>query len=365
MKKIISLVMSLVLLVGIMASVSVPASAASTVKMDQKYSFNFDYQNEDCKGYLQVPQTGLTSLNVLLPTNSYGSEYSVQFVVSKSGKKYIDKSIYDSGSIYMSLPAGTYSFSFHVDCNEYTELSTFYYRFKFKKNYNNNVRATKWNTTYSHYYTSKNCYSQFVLKKAGTVTFTLTQPLNGKKEAQYTKLHVYDMNKNGKEIATASHSSSESYKFYYKVRLPKGKYRFNYECSGFYEYPKYIISTNNLLKCTYKLSYKAATKPKAPTIKHSVKVTKSTYSKYYNIDIKISDSSTYDGMELWVKKGSKGKWELSSTGKNTEYSRYTKGYVYFSSSSYDIVYYKVRTYSLYGTKKYYSNFSKTLYTRAR
>lgn len=362
MKKILSIMLSLFILMSAISISAISASAASqNVQFGQQYSYL--YTDKNCFGTFSIASSGMVELNIIeLPKSDYGSECSLDLTVNNGVKNIVlNEYIYDTGSYYMFLDKGTYNFNFYMDYSSLPKTA-FKYSFNFIPNYNNYTNPITFGKTYKHYYSSNDCYNSFTLNEASTVTFTLTQPIEEKsKEAQYSYIYIYDMNQGGKEIISQYFSSSNAYNFTYTARLPKGSYKFNYK-TYFYEDSNNIYSYNYLTSSTYKVTVAPAVAPPAPTLSHTVKVTKNGSYTSYDVEASFPDNTAYDGVELWVKKNN-DEWKLADTAENSEYSRHTKVSIYVSSTSDYLVFYKVRAYSLYGTQKLYSNFSNVLYTK--
>lgn len=362
MKKILSIVLTLFIIMSAVSISTISVSASTqNVSFGQQYSYK--YTDKNCYGTFYVPSTGIVKLSLLLPYNSYGSKCSIYFSLSKDTTSIIsNKYIYQDGNYYLFLDKGSYTYNLCLSTSTIPNYPINYV-ISYSSNYNDYVNSVSFDKIYTHYYGSKNCYASFELKEASTVTFTLSQPINiVNKTAESAYIKIYDLNSNGKEIINEYYSRSNSYAYTYTVRLPKGKYRFNYYCSSVYATTNGFLRESELIACSYKISAKKASPPKTPKLSHKVTVTKySTYNKY-SVDASYPDNQAYDGVELWIKTDNQ-KWILKQTVQNTKYSRYTK--VYVTSYSYNnyVTFYKVRTYSLYGTQKVYSNFSNTLYTK--
>lgn len=344
-------------------SISTISVSASTQNVSFGQQYSYKYTDKNCYGTFYVPSTGIVKLSLLLPYNSYGSKCSIYFSLSKDTTSIIsDKYIYQDGNYYLFLDKGSYTYNLCLSTSTIPN-DPINYVISYVSNYNDYVNSVSFDKIYTHYYGSKNCYASFELKEASTVTFTLSQPFNiVNKTAESAYIKIYDLNSNGKEIINEYYSRNNSYAYTYTVRLPKGKYRFNYYCSSVYATTNGFFRESELIACSYKISAKKASPPKTPTLSHTVKVTKNGSYTSYDVEASFPDNTAYDGVELWVKKNN-DEWKLVDTAENSEYSRHTKVSIYISSTSDYLVFYKVRAYSLYGTQKLYSNFSNVLYTK--
>ena len=359
MKKVLSLILAFVIVVSAFSCSTISASAAGGVTFGQENTHYYSYSN-DCMGTLVVPSNGVVTLNVTLPRTEYGSERSIDLYFYKGATKVIDgEGLYEDGTYYLFLTAGTYTYNFQTYSYDYL-VTPIKYKFTFQTSYNNLVRPISFGTTYSYIYNTYDCYNSFSLSQDSTVTFTMTQPLDYKGQAEYAYLYVYDMNNAGKQIWYSTHKDTESYNYSVSVRLAKGNYKFNIKS---YAYgTQYFAEPNDILTASYKVTATPATAPKAPFITQTVETTKySTYTTY-DVSASFKDDLAYDGVELWTKTND-GAWVLDDSATNSEYSRHTKVSIYVSSSSHYVVYYKVRAYSMYGANKKYSAFSNILYTK--
>ncbi len=359
MKRILSIILSVIMLVGALFCVNVSASAAQTVNFDTIYTHTYSSSNKNCNNTITLPADGVVYFEMEFPTSSYGSNCVPTLIVSSGGTQLFSRSVPSStGKMFVFLDKGTYDFNIYM--GSYTPVTSMRYCFQFRNNSNDKVQDISLGTVYTHYYNTNNAYGRFVLTQNSTVRFDLAKPVtsNGSKSNSY--LYVYDAS--GTQVFRGFYAYSETNdEYYYSIRLPKGTYKFNYYASSPYSPNGYSVDSYAYYSL-FKLSATAAIKPKTPKLSHTVKITKYSTSTRYDVSASYVDDQSYDGVELWTKDNN-GAWKLKDSKDNTAYSRYTKVNIYVSSSSSYIVYYKVRTYSYYGTQKIYSDFSNILYTK--
>ena len=361
MKKVLSIFLSLIIVMGVVASVSIPASAATGVNFNTTYSYTYS-NSKNCYNTVVLSQDGVVCVDVVFPKSTYGNDCVPDLIVTNSSGKQLFKKIMNSstGRMFVFLNKGIYNFNFYMD---YYSLPTtaMLYRFQYRANSNDKVQNVTLNKTYSHYYNTQNAKGKFTINSDSTVKFELSKPAESSSSKSSTYLYVYDSK--GKEVFSEYHSYYDSLEnYYYSVRLAKGTYTFNYKATSAYSTNNGYTVDSYAYYTAYRVTATAAKKPKTPKITHKVKTTKYSSFTSYNITASFKDDQTYDGIELWVKK-SNGKWKMTDSAKNTQYSRHTGVYLYGSSSNDYVIFYKVRTYSLYGTKKVYSNYSNVLYTK--
>lgn len=363
MKKILSLFLAIIIMVGVCLSVGIVVNAESqNIQFDHVYSYQYT-NDKNCKGEFSIPVEGVVKFGVVLPTDTYGSDCMVYFLVSNNALNVnIEKSIYKDGNYYMFLKAGTYSYNISLG-EYYTPVDEMQYVFSFTENSNDKTITAIYDKTYTHYYNTQNCYTYFNLNEASTVTMYLTLPAKATdfsdKISAYIK--IYDTNKNNKEIINEFFVYSGDFAYEYTVRLPKGRYKLNYCCPSIY-LSSDCIDERELVTCAYKIFTKKASTPKTPKLTQKVKTKKYSYFTEYSVTASFGDNQAYDGVELWIKEDN-GKWKLHQTVKNSDYLRYKKVYLSIYDNNNYVVFYKVRAYSLYGNQKVYSNFSNTLCTK--
>lgn len=359
MKKVLSLFLAIVMMVGVFSSIGIVADAQiQTAAFGTQYVYTYG-NSKDCIGTITLTEDGVVPVSVVRPTDKYG-ECTVKLFIN-DGEKNIVQDFLHKDTYYLFLQKGTYTYNFNTPHD--TPQTPIKYSFNFIKSYiADSINPIKWGVKYNHYYNTGNCYGSFKLTQAGTVTFDLTQPLNGKKSACSSTLYIYDMNQNGKEIVNEWYSSSENYSLKKSIRLPKGSYEFNYYCGSGKASNKYFEESDHLRTSSYKVSFTKANAPKTPKLAQTVTKKKWSYYTEYSISANFADNEAYDGVELWLKKDNE-KWKLHQSAENSTYYRNTKVSLSVYSSSNYVVFYKVRAYSLYDSQKVYSNFSNTLYTK--
>lgn len=354
--------LSAIVIIGVVFSCSVTASAAQTVTFDTIYTHT--YTDKNCYNTVTLPEDGFVYFEMGFPTDKYGYQCKPRLVVTSGGTTICNRMVY-YGTQFVFLNKGTYTFNIYME--NYTPITSMSYCFQFRENANDNVRPVTFGTKYLHYYKSKNCYGSFELKQNSTVRIDLIQPTKHSDNTTHysSTLYVYNMSKGGTEVLNEYYSGSQSSSsYYYTLRLPKGKYKFNYSCSSASSLSSdgYTVDGKYAIYTYYKVTATKATKPKTPKISQTVKTTKYSNFTTYDVDATFADNEAYDGVELWTKNNN-GKWKLADSAANTKYLRNCKVDIYVSSASTYVMFYKVRTYSLYGTSKVYSNWSNTLYTK--
>ena len=359
MKKLFSIMLSVIILVGVVFCTNVSVSAATqTVAFETIYSHT--YIDKNCNNTVTLHSDGVVYFEMTLPKDKYGNTCKPKRIITSGSTTVCTKTVY-YGKLYVFLDKGTYNFNIRMD--NYTPVEGIQYCFQYRKNSNDKVENIVFGTQYLHYYNTDNCYGYFELTQNSTVRFDLAKPVKVDGTECNTYLYIYDMSANGKQIFSEFYAYTETYdNYYYSVRLPKGKYKFNFYCSAAYSYDGgYTVERSDAVYSYFKVTAAKASKPKAPKLTHKVKTTKYSYFTTYNIDASFADNQAYDGVELWTKEND-GKWKLKDSAVNTKYSRYTQVSLYVTSQSDYVVFYKVRTYSLYGTTKVYSDYSNILYT---
>ncbi|MGN0174323.1 MAG: hypothetical protein ACI39F_07760 [Acutalibacteraceae bacterium] len=331
MKKSLSVILSLVILLGALSFSTISAGAESINNLTK-----YTYSSEKMSKTLSLTADSVVTVYTTTAVRDDGEFESIYLNIYDSSniKKY-DEYVYDStGTVFeykFYLPKGNYTVEFDMRYMSSYHSYYQYYRIDTAATtlYGSNNKLQNGSLiNYTYLLKDNNTYLSLTEDTVVAVDFTL--PFDSKGEAE--SCYLYVKNSSGFNVVSEDYSKYDGTVFSKRVLLPKGNYTVDIALSYSSDLNKNFVTNQYKITATSAKNYKV----KTPVLTSSIK---KNSSSYYTLTFTWADDADYDEIQLWTKSNS-GKWTLYKTTENSTYYR-AKGYnVYYYSGNF--AYYKVR-----------------------